>query len=95
VPTKIQTLDELKTLAAVNPLDCFILLSIGRSSKTIQYFPDGMEPDDRNDISNYMWDIFSYIDNEWFEFESDEELSANSHIVEAIESGSLFYWGYC
>lgn len=93
MPAQIQTLQQLKDLASKNPIECFINLKHGaKSSKTIQYFPDGIAPDDRHDIDQYKWDVFSSISDEYLEIEDDCELAEMTHIVEAIELNALFLY---
>ena len=51
---KIETLEELKTLASEDMIDCFIMFNGGlRSSKQIEY-----------DIDRDEWYIFNEIDGE-------------------------------
>ena len=88
---RIKNLNELKSLASEEPIQCFISLFESRSSKTIQYFQDGMIPDSRIDIQNYKWDVFSAIDDEDLEIEDDEELDALTNIVDAIGLGAMYF----
>lgn len=79
----IESLDELKSIASENPIECFIKLKHGaKSSKSIQYFPNGMPPDERNDIESYQWDIFSSIADTYIEIQGDEELKNQTHLID-------------
>ncbi len=81
---KIESLEQLKTEALFNEksgtANFFIMLnSYARSSKGIVYYPNTKTFDVRNDIDDsYQEDL------------TDEELASETHIIQAIETGTLF-----
>ena len=89
----IQSLTELKSLASENPVECYIKLKHGaKSNKMIQYFPSGMKPDEREDIDEYKWDIYSSISDEYLEIQDDVELEEETHLIEAIKQNALILY---
>jgi len=49
-------------------------------------------PDERDDIDQYQWDVYSSISDEYLEIETDEELAETTHLIEAIEQNALFLY---
>ena len=92
MPTKIESLNQLKKIANKEPVEFYIRLgeSAIRSSKTIQYFPNGISPDDRKDVPLCRWDVFNHISDYYEEFVDDAELAICTNIVEAIKLGAFF-----
>jgi len=76
----IKDIEQLKSLAKDNSLECYIALAggIARSSKTITYD----EEDDR-------WEIFNEIDSS-FQRLKTKNLAAKTLIIEALEKGALY-----
>ena len=78
---KIETLEELKTLASEDMIDCFIMFNGGlRSSKQIEY-----------DIDRDEWYIFNEIDGEE-QYLNTKELEDETNIIEALNKGSLYLY---
>jgi hypothetical protein len=92
MPTKIESLTQLKKIASKEPVEFYIRLgeSSIRSSKTIQYFPNGITPDDRKDVLLCRWDIFNHISDGYEEFVDDRELAICTNILEAIKIGAFY-----
>lgn len=83
---KIESLSELKKLASgEEPLEGFISLAIGRSSKRVSYNEGG---------GTETWWVANEIDDTEDYFSSDEELSLWSNIPEAIEKGCFYCYIY-
>lgn len=78
--TKIESIEELKTLSENNQLDVFIMLGggIARSSKTITYDPDAKE-----------FHVFNDIDRSE-QLLNENTLYTESNLGQAICQGALF-----
>ena len=79
---KVESLDQLKKRAFNTGFECFIRLNHGlRSSKLVSW-----------DSASGEWHILNWIDDTEQDLKSDEELAAETLIVEAIENGALWAW---
>lgn len=85
----IKDLKELKQLASRDGgVDCYIKLGFGgRSSKHIDY-----NPGDKTFTGT--WYIYNEIDDTEETYESDEELTENTNIPEAISKHALILEDY-
>lgn len=84
MPTKINSLDELKALASDEAgADIFLLLGggIARSSKHIWY-----------DEQQKTWMVYNEIDDSEQDNMSDETLGKATNIITAIENGVLYLY---
>lgn len=95
---QIHNLDELKELAAAGePVECFLRLNAGaRSSKTIQYWEDGIELDsddadniDEDGTMDAKWLVLHEISDSWEAFETDEDLLTQTNIGTAMVNGAF------
>ena len=91
MPIRIQSLTQQKKIASKDAVEFYISLGegIARSSKTVQYFSDGIEPNDRTDVPLCRWDVLSHSSDCYEEFVDDLELAKGTHIVEAIKKGAF------
>ncbi len=85
---QIQSIDELKKIAEYderkNWMEFFIALNgFARSSKRIAYYP-----------STQTFDVHNEIDDSYQEGITEDELKAETMIVEAIENGALFLYEF-
>ena len=83
-PTVISDIDHLKSLADhEDNHECFIMLSLGRSSKLIRYFPE----DD-------AWWVLHEIDDSEGEYNTTEEMLSQTNIGEALEKGAMYSYNW-
>jgi len=82
----IKDLPELKVLAlGEEPVECFIALGCGRSSKRISFNENG---------SKETWWIANEIDDTEEYFSTDEDFLTQTNIGTALERGALYLYLY-
>lgn len=86
----IESLEQLKALAAEGPIQCTIKLSdFAKTHSAISYFSEGFPTSDRTDVELYHWDVFQGSGDCYLEIADDQELEETTSIVWAISVGNL------
>jgi hypothetical protein len=79
---KIESIDSLKAQAENKDLECFIALTLGRSSKIIRW-----------NTAHEVFKILNEIDDT-FQTLKEDELSTESNIARAIDNGTFYKYKY-